>query len=732
MPIVLWMVAIASLSECKPTLATENSTGAIPAAGILDLLDLPWWASERIRQIEDDRSFLETRLASLPPYSTQSKIRAGFHSRFVATPNQVQWVQVDLGREYSISQVTLVPTAVQLENALVEGFGFPIRFRVQVSNDAEFRDADLVADLTSADYPNPGRYPVQFPALEMRGRYVRITVTRQSTSSGRAFFALGELIVLAGNRNVAAWRPVQSSGSVEATTRWSQEYLVDEVSILPLPMGFFGTGSASHSHGFLSRPDDNATTRKWVQLDLGDKFVIDEIRLVPARPADQADIPGWGFPSRFRVEVANQPDLSDAVPYCDFTDVDFQHWTDRPLVIPAETREMFSQTGVEKRWSPSPKRYPSSPIEARYVRVTATKLDSRVEPRRLALAEVQVYSGNNNVAVQGKVTASDAATGSEKVLRNWAPRYLVDEYTSRTRLLEYPAWLDQLENRRTMELHLADLTRQLDEAVYEFWSQVGGSVATAVFVFIGLLTWVNWRQSTQLKTQTERLRTQIASDLHDDIGSNLGTIALLCQTLNSREKLPGDLKPALEEMREVALETSDAMRDILWLLRTPTSHLEEFVGRLRSTTSRLLAHCDISFQCPSELPETTIQLSWRRNVFLSFKEALHNAARHSQATKITVRLEVDDDQLVITITDNGRGFDFEKRSEGLGIGSITKRMKQLGGRVDFKTAPGEGTEVTLDAPFHQLRYIRQLLRRVRRNTNRPQSPRPTDPGISDS
>lgn len=690
-----------------------------PGASLLDhFLRIPWRISEKVSQLDDDRNFYFQRLQFFPPYSTQSKIHAGYHSPFVATINQVQWVQVDLGQEFPISRIALVPTAVQLENEIVEGYGFPVRFRVQVSNDRAFKESDLVADHTSTDYPNPGRYPVQYPALELTGRYVRITVTRHSTSGGRAFFALGELIVLSGNRNVAAWRPVQSTGSVEVETRWSREYLVDEVSILPLPMGVSGKSFSSKRYGYLSKPSPTEKTSQWVQLDLGQEVLIDEVRLVPARPPDQADIPGWGFPSSFRVEVASTPDMQDAIPYCDFSNVRIQHWTDRPLVLPAETREMFSQQGTGRRWNTNPKNFPSEPVKARYVRLTATGLDSRITPHYLALAEIQVYSDDVNVALDTTVTASDPAdpvdvsSDDKSEEQSWSPEWLVDEFTSRTRLLEYPVWLDKLETRRSMELRLDELTEQLDAEVAHVWFQIGGGTATIVFACIGLLAWVNWRQGSQLTIQTEQLRTQIASDLHDDIGSNLGMIALLCQTMNHREGIPVELKPDLEEMREVALETSDAMRDILWLLRTPTSKLEDFVGRLRITTNRLLANCEVHFISPEKLPDTSIVLSWRRNVFLSFKEALHNSARHSQATTVTVTIDINDERLKITIVDNGIGFDFENRREGFGVGNIIRRMDQLGGSAEFDSAPGQGTSIVLDAPFHQSRYLRRLWRRV--------------------
>lgn len=694
--------------------STPELSTALPAVTNYSVYSIPWLISERVRLLEEEQDFLQQRLAALPPYSTQASIRAGFHSTLVASSNQAQWIQVDLGREYAISTIALVPAAVQRGNAIAAGYGFPVRFRVQLSNDPNFRDSFLAADYTRADYPNPGRYPCRITDFDRSARYVRITVTENAIDSGRSFFALGELIVLCGQRNVAAWRPVTSSGEFEAEDRWSREYLVDQNSMLPLPMSIF----ASRTEGYVSAPENDSQTRKWVQIDLGEPFSIDEIRLVPARPRGQADVPGWGFPESFKVEVAGTDDFSDSVAFCDFTGVELHHWTDQPMILPAEIREALTVPGADKLWHEKPQGFPAEPVTARFVRITATKLDQRITPARLALAEVQVYSGNDNVALDTTVTALDQSADEDR--RRWSLEALVDDSTSRTRLLEFPVWLDQLENRRQMEEKLSGLTTDLDYEVTQVWIRVGSVTAGIAFICIGGLSWFNLRQGRRNRLETENLRTQIASDLHDDIGSNLGAIALLCQTIGNRRDIPEVLQPELEDMRTVALETSDAMRDILWLIRTPHSRLDEFIGRLRSTVARLLPHCETVFTCPDDLPDETVTLTWRRNVFLSCKETLHNAARHSQASRVEVTVAVNPEELVLTIQDDGVGFDFENRRQGLGISSIGKRMKQLGGSVEYATTPESGTSVTFSIPFTRSRYALARLRRyVQRHwTNR--------------
>ena len=671
---------------------------------------VPWLMSEDVRVLEEEIDFLQLRLNSLAPYSTQAIEQAGYHSQPSGVDDEIAWVQVDLGRNYQLDSIALIPATVLLENTPVEGYGFPLRFRVQIARTPDFHDGSLIADFSAADVPNPGRFPIEIPGIDQTARYVRVTVTRSPSIGGRYFFTLGELIVLSGMRNVAAWRPVATSGadySVEG--RWSREYLVDQNSALPLPIGPL----ASHTEGFVSKPQSELAA-KWIQLDLGESLPIDEIRLVPARPSDQTDLPGWGFPERFRIEVANKADLSDAIMFCDLTRMDLHHWTDRSMILPGELRESMSSRNSPGLWNESPPGFPSETQAARYIRLTATQLDSRMIPPRLALSEFQVYSGNRNVSTeQGVVvTASDQDMSFDR--RRWSPRYLVDDFTSRTRLLELPIWLRQLAERREIERDLHFNLTQHAAAVRQVWTNLG--IAGGVFVVLSITTlaWRNWRLEKEHVLDTENLRTQIANDLHDDIGSNLGAIALLCQTTARSSELPPELKPDLDDIRTVALETSDAMRDILWLIRTPTSKLDDFIGRIRTVIARLLSHCETTFTCQKSVPSLDVPLSWRRNLFLSYKEVLHNAARHSKATHVDVLVEFPDQQIRIVIRDNGHGFDLDSRRDGLGINSIRKRMGQLGGTVEFVTASGSGTTVILCVPLPGARYRWQRWRRYAR------------------
>ena len=158
------------------------------------------------------------------------------------------------------------------------------------------------------------------------------------------------------------------------------------------------TWKASHN-GYHSGFVDHADAEKWVQIDLGKPTTINAVRLYPARPFDwSGDDPDFMFPYRFKVLVANQADLSDAKTVIDRTESDVPNPQGQP------------QT------------YEFEPVEGQYVRLVATKLRKRDRDNHgLSFAEMEVLSGEQNVAVGKKVTATDSVEHN-----SWGRRRLVD------------------------------------------------------------------------------------------------------------------------------------------------------------------------------------------------------------------------------------------------------------------------------------------------------------------
>ncbi len=183
------------------------------------LLPLVVEIDQKLRRLNDRR-------AGQPPHP-----QFGYHSRIEGTADQTKWVQVDLGEPQSLSQVRIVP-AFDSFNNIGAGFGFPRRFRVESSNDPDFRiDVQTHLDATDKDQANPGAQPLVVDAGGVRARYLRITATRLAPRKNDFIFALGELeaISVAGSQNLAHHKQVTALDSIEQKPRWGAANLTDGI-----------------------------------------------------------------------------------------------------------------------------------------------------------------------------------------------------------------------------------------------------------------------------------------------------------------------------------------------------------------------------------------------------------------------------------------------------------------------------------------------------------------------
>ena len=172
---------------------------------------------------------LDKQLESLRKQSkTSNRPEFGYHSQISAEQDVSKWVQVDIGQAQSIEQVTLIGTSDNFNN-IGDGFGFPVRYKIEVSSDTTFEsDVTVVADKTKADEPNPGVAPLHFKSPNLNARYVRVTATKLAKRSGDYIFALAELRLLDANGdNLAKRKTITALDSIESPVRWRKSNLVD-------------------------------------------------------------------------------------------------------------------------------------------------------------------------------------------------------------------------------------------------------------------------------------------------------------------------------------------------------------------------------------------------------------------------------------------------------------------------------------------------------------------------
>ena len=150
----------------------------------------------------------------------------GYHSAIVKSAETTKWVQVDLGEAAGLQRIALRPCHDEFNN-INGGFGFPVRYKVEGSLTADFKNPILLFDQTKNDFPNPDIAPVSFET-KTKVRLVRITATRLAKRSKDFIFALAELQAFDGaGKNVALKVKVSSPDSIEAPIRWRRANLTD-------------------------------------------------------------------------------------------------------------------------------------------------------------------------------------------------------------------------------------------------------------------------------------------------------------------------------------------------------------------------------------------------------------------------------------------------------------------------------------------------------------------------
>ena len=363
----------------------------------------------------------------------------GYQSEVSPSTEKPKWVQVELEKSMPIDQIILVPVHLPDD----PGFGFPARFRVDISNDASFTSFQTVADHSEADFHNPGATPY---GIQIRGQmthYIRVTALPAPAGVDYWLLALAELLAYAGAKNVAFGAKVTASDSTESQPekfeiqpKWSRANLVNGYTSL-VSLEYLGLAKESPKNGYLSEIASSSLTEKWVQVNLGKPIPIEQIRLLPAHPKENPDAPGFGFPLRFKIESFNQTDFTKRQALIDHVHLDFSNPGDRPVEFSGE-------------FAP-----------AQFVRVTATRLGPVTDGYAFALAELQIYSDGENVAAGAVVLALDSLDNDL-----WSKKALVDNYTSRLGIGEPVTAVKSAGRAGEIELQIEKLSVEREALVF--------------------------------------------------------------------------------------------------------------------------------------------------------------------------------------------------------------------------------------------------------------------------
>ena len=230
-----------------------------------------------------------------------------------------------------------------------------------------------------------------------------------------------------------------------------------------------------------------------------------------------------------------------------------------------------------------------------------------------------------------------------------------------------------------------------------FWQT--GWFRIFILLIIASLLYIIYRYRINRLLELERLRIQIASDLHDDIGADLTKIALyseIIQTSRRRDKILTSSQKIGSSSREIITTLSD----IVWSIDARNDTVGDLVDRMRDFVDMAFqpgtVHLD--FQTHGLAFQKKLKQTVRHNIYLIFKEAVHNAARHSGASEVRVQLTNREGKFRMEISDNGTGIDRSHKPSGHhGLENMTLRAGKIGGELKIENDQGTWITLTLGA-----------------------------------
>ncbi len=655
--------------------------------------------STRLQEIDKELAELPSRLEGLPgiPIDDQGGTGgyAAIHPQAVAEADSLNAVEVRWQKPTTVDLVALVPTRRYDAKGLDSQYGMPDGFTVELIDAAGKVVALVVQERRARGNPVRKGHPFVYqvtPPVEAVGMRVSADLLYPDAEDGGSFVhAWAEFLVFKGDRNIAFGGEVRSLGgtSPPAPWRWKPGFLVDGQT----PLGLPENPESNHLNiGWLSNGHENANESSSLFVDLGESQTVDAVRLLPARKPT-SDLPsGFGFPRKLVISVSETNEFSDQSKSQVVAERDFPNPGHNPVTIDFE------------------------PIRGRFVRIEAAELWKAFKdyPAFFALSEVEVLANAANLALKKPVRSSDGmlnliAPGG----RYWSGAALSDGFGPDGLLVSSREWMLQLDRRLQIETRRHNLRVETGRVI-SGWRNAG----LTAFGLVGLggafmLIVLPIRFRIHANRELAQVRERIAGDLHDEVGSNLGSIQMFADLAESRTGHSEELK----RIQRIAAETVSAVRDIVWLLRPQGDHRIATVEHLRETSSIMLESFQCKFSANEEAWKVELSEEANRDLFLFFREALHNIARHANAMSVEIRAEKTDGHLQLVIADDGIGIDPERMERPATLRALRQRALALDAGLRVDSQPGEGTQLTLTVPLD-----RKRLRNNRRSFFRVKHP----------
>lgn len=237
--------------------------------------------------------------------------------------------------------------------------------------------------------------------------------------------------------------------------------------------------------------------------------------------------------------------------------------------------------------------------------------------------------------------------------------------------------------KKIFSLELQQLKKEKDIVFFQLMI-----ASLLVITLILLLLIIKRKNKINLRLLTQK--NEISKDLHDDIGSGLSSILIHSDLLEKQAGANAEVQLLSAKISKTAQEISQRMSTFVWSLNDNYNTLESFTEYFKNYAENLIDGTSFTFQCIINIAShtnTTMDGKMRKNLFLSLKEIVNNALKHSEGNTILTQFSISKGKLIVTIKDNGLGI-INPNHYGNGLKNINNRIKELKGTIQFITNDG--------------------------------------------
>lgn len=590
----------------------------------------------------------------------------GFRSQAYDTDDHEEWIEVTLENETNINEIILVPSLYHNPDSTVEADGFPEAFKIWAIHD-ETGTKTLLASFTKEDHVLPRKAPLSVPCKAVLATRVRLeaTLLSQRAWDNRYVLQLAEMLIFCGQQNVGLNGNVtySSSDSSPEGAR-DPQFLVD--GVVPYVMD---ANTGSRSLAFFTDVPFRSTCH--IDIKLSKLAAVNGICLHATDISDNvphAHPNNFGIPRKLQIIGALKSDFTDGQPLVEFQ---FETAFDAGPILQLK--------------------FPSTTCQ--FIRLMVIEPDQIHDASSgcIGLAEIECLSDGNNIAVASEITTSLLP---ELISRQDRLPAITDGNNYYGEILPTRTWLNQLARRHELEterpLVQASLTRayQSQQRAVEllFWlSCLLAAIIAAITVIQRLLK----------HRAVYNTREQIAADLHDELGANLHAISLCSDLASTKIHEPDQLSPLFQRIHELTSRSGKAAKACVNLLESKGLY-EGLVDDIDRIAGRLLSDIDYDIHVEGDDHLESLDPKTQIGVALFFKECLANVIRHSGATHVTANLDATPTELVLTVTDNGKGLPSKESGIArISPESLLRRARLLHGTVVTTDRPEGGTRITL-------------------------------------